>query len=79
MSTVPEIEKAIGRLPTREMLEPAQWLDVQLRARLEDDDDGQLSPAWRGELDARVRRRQSGETSVLGREEVHGHIKALPA
>ena len=79
MSTVLEIEKAIEQLPTRERLELAQWLDGQLRVQLEDDDDGGLTPAWRGELDARVRRRESGETRGCSREEVHGHIKALLA
>ena len=29
MSTVAEIENAIGKLPTREMLEIAAWLDEQ--------------------------------------------------
>jgi putative addiction module component (TIGR02574 family) len=43
------------------------------------DDDGELSPAWREELDARVQRRQSGETRSYSREEVRKHIEALLA
>ena len=41
------------------------------------DDDGELSPAWRAELDARVQRRQSGETRAHSRQEVREHIQAL--
>lgn len=81
MSTVQEIEKAIERLPAGEMLELARWLDARLRARMEsdedDEDDGALSPAWRDELDARVRRRESGETTVWSQEEVHARIRTL--
>jgi putative addiction module component (TIGR02574 family) len=41
------------------------------------DDDGELSPAWRAELDARVQRRQSGETRAHSQQEVREHIQAL--
>ena len=43
------------------------------------DDDGELSPAWREEIDARVQRRQSGETRPYSREEVREHIEAILA
>jgi putative addiction module component (TIGR02574 family) len=43
------------------------------------DDDGDLSPAWREELDARVHRRESGETRSHTREEVREHIEAILA
>lgn len=43
------------------------------------DDDGELSPAWRAELDARVKRRESGETRSHSREEVHQEIEAILA
>lgn len=43
------------------------------------DDDSELSPAWRAELDARVKRRESGETRSHSREEVHQEIKAILA
>ena len=43
------------------------------------DDDGELSPAWRAELDARVQRRESGETQAYSREEVREHIQSLLA
>lgn len=42
-------------------------------------DHGRLSPAWRAELDARVKRRESGETRSHSREEVHQEIEALLA
>lgn len=41
------------------------------------DDDGDISPAWRKELDARVQRRQNGETRSYSREEVHRDIEAI--
>ncbi len=43
------------------------------------DDDRELSPAWRAELDARVQRRQSGETHSYSREEVSAHLEAIIA
>lgn len=43
------------------------------------DDDGELSPAWRAELDARVQRRENGETRPFDREEVREHIRVLLA
>jgi putative addiction module component (TIGR02574 family) len=43
------------------------------------DDDGELSPAWREELDARVQCRQRGETRSLTREEVSEHIETILA
>ena len=43
------------------------------------DDDGDLSPAWRAELDARVKRRESGETRSHSQEEVHQEIEAIIA
>lgn len=43
------------------------------------DDDGEISPAWRVELDDRVRRRQNGETRPYSREEVHEQIEAVLA
>lgn len=41
------------------------------------DDDLELSPAWRKELEDRVQRRQSGETRTYSRKEVHEHIEAI--
>ena len=43
------------------------------------DDEGELSPAWGEELDARVQRRQNGETRPYDREEVRAHIQAILA
>lgn len=43
------------------------------------DDEQELSPAWRAELDARVLRREKGETRSLSREEVHREIEAILA
>jgi putative addiction module component (TIGR02574 family) len=43
------------------------------------DDNGELSPAWRAELDARVKRRESGETRSHSLEEVHQEIEAILA
>ncbi|MFN0079359.1 MAG: addiction module protein [Prosthecobacter sp.] len=43
------------------------------------DDDRELSPAWRAELDARVQRRLSGETRSYSREEVSAHLEAIIA
>lgn len=40
-------------------------------------DPGRLSTAWRTELDARVKRRESGETRSHSREEVHQEIEAI--
>lgn len=41
------------------------------------DDDGELSPAWRAEIDARVKRRASGETRAHSRDEVRQHIQGI--
>ena len=43
------------------------------------DNSEELSPAWRAELDARVLRREKGETRVHSREEVHMEIEAILA
>ena len=43
------------------------------------DDDGELSPEWRAELDARVQRRQSGETRTYSQQEVRDQIQAILA
>lgn len=43
------------------------------------DDDGEVSPARRAELDARVKRRENGETRSHSREEVHQEIEAILA
>lgn len=43
------------------------------------DDDKELSPAWRAELDARVLRREKGETRIHTREEVHAEIESILA
>lgn len=43
------------------------------------DDERELSPAWSKELEARVQRRQSGETRPYSREEVHAHIETILA
>lgn len=43
------------------------------------DDDAELSPAWRAELDARVQRRQSGETRSYSHEEVRAELEAIVA
>lgn len=43
------------------------------------DDEQELSPAWRAELDARVLRREKGETRSLSRKEVHEEIEAILA
>jgi hypothetical protein len=37
------------------------------------------APAWRAELDARVKRRESGETRSHSREAVHQEIEAILA
>jgi hypothetical protein len=77
MSTVLEIEQAIAQLPAAEMLEIARKVESHVRARLDDQDSGELSPAWLAELDARVRHRQHGETPVRSREEVHNQLRML--
>lgn len=41
------------------------------------EDGGELSPAWREELNSRVRRRQSGETRSYSRDEVRGYIEDI--
>lgn len=43
------------------------------------DDDQELSPAWRKELDARVQRRERGETRSYSREEVRQQMQAIIA
>ncbi len=43
------------------------------------DDEQELSPAWRAELDARVLRREKGETRSHSRKEVHEEIEAILA
>jgi putative addiction module component (TIGR02574 family) len=43
------------------------------------DDDAELSPAWRAELEARVQRRQNGETRSYSREEVGVELEAILA
>jgi putative addiction module component (TIGR02574 family) len=43
------------------------------------DDDGEISPEWRTELDARVRSREAGETRSFSKEEVHQRIQSLLA
>lgn len=43
------------------------------------DEDAELSPAWRAELEARVQRRQSGETRSYSREEVRAELEAILA
>lgn len=41
------------------------------------EDGGELSSAWREELNSRVRRRQSGETRSYSRDEVRGYIEDI--
>ncbi len=41
------------------------------------EDDRELSPAWRAELDSRVLRRRGGETRAYSREEVSAHIDSI--
>lgn len=43
------------------------------------DDDGELSPEWRTELDARVKRRESRETRSHSLEEVHQEMEVILA
>lgn len=43
------------------------------------DDDGELSPEWRTELDVRVKRRESGETRSHSLEEVHQEMQVILA
>jgi putative addiction module component (TIGR02574 family) len=43
------------------------------------DDDGEISPEWRTELDARVGSREAGETRSFSKEEVHQRIQSLLA
>ena len=43
------------------------------------DDQPELSSAWRAELDARVQRRETGETRSYSRKEVHEEIEAILA
>jgi putative addiction module component (TIGR02574 family) len=43
------------------------------------DEDAELSPAWRAELEARVQRRQNGETRSYSREEVSAELEAILA
>jgi hypothetical protein len=38
-----------------------------------------MSRDWRAELDARVQRRDSGETRSYSREEVRAHVQSLLA
>lgn len=53
------------------------YLAEQLLVSL--DENGELSPAWRKELDSRVQRRLNGETRSYSREEVHDHIASILA
>ncbi|GEP45240.1 addiction module protein [Brevifollis gellanilyticus] len=59
-------------LPRPERSYLAEKLIVSL-----DEDDAELSPAWRAELDARVQRRQSGETRSYSQEEVRAEMEAI--
>lgn len=43
------------------------------------DEGAEISPAWRAELDARVQRREQGETRSYSREEVSGDLEAILA
>ncbi len=76
MTAAPDISsvlQSVLSLPLPERSYIAERLLVSL------EDDGELSPGWREELDARVQRRQSGETPSHSREEVREHIEALLA
>ena len=63
----------VRSLPRPERSYLAERLIVSL------DDDAELSPAWRAELDARVQRRQSGETRSYSREEVSADLESIIA
>lgn len=74
MVAIPDINivlQSVLALPLPER----SYLAERLIASL--DDEGELSPEWRAELDARVQRRQSGETRAHTREEVHAEVEAL--
>lgn len=77
MSTVIEIEKAIERLPQEQLNELREWFDEYTAATTPNEEN--LSPEWRAELDARVQRRQNGDTRSYSREEVHAKMEALLA
>jgi putative addiction module component (TIGR02574 family) len=64
------LQKALA-LPLPERSYIAERLLVSL------DDESELSPAWREELDQRVKRRTTGETSDVSREEVQRRIHLL--
>jgi putative addiction module component (TIGR02574 family) len=71
---ITDILQSVLSLPLPERSYLAERLIVSL-----DDDDGELTPAELAELDARVQRRQRGETLSHSREEVKAHIQKLLA
>lgn len=68
------ILQSLLSLPLAERSYLAERLIVSL-----DGDDGELTEAERAEFDARVRRRQRGETPSHSREEVKARIQKLLA
>lgn len=70
---ITDVLQSVLALPLPERSYLAERLLVSL------DDPEELSPAWRAELDARVLRREKGETRAHTREEVHAEIEAILA
>lgn len=71
---ISSILQSVLSLPLPERSYLAERLIVSL-----DNDDGDLTKTERAELDARVQRRQKGETPSHSREEVKAHIQKLLA
>ena len=71
---ISSILQSVLSLPLPESSQLAERLIVSL-----DNDDGDLTKTERAELDARVQRRQKGETPSHSREEVKAHIQKLLA
>lgn len=71
---ITSILQSVLSLPLPERSYLAERLIVSL-----DSDDGELTKTERAEFDARVQRRQRGETPAHSREEVKAHIQKLLA
>lgn len=73
MITVAEIMNEVLELPRADRSYLASKLIESL------DEDQELAPEWREEINKRVARRESGETSQISREELHQDIEKILA
>ncbi len=68
-----------------ELIDTAMELSVADRSYIANkliesiEDDRELSPAWREEIQHRVARRESGDSQVVSRESVHAQIENVLA